>query len=81
MERTPPEKIESVKAEMRKGFIKSQRLMTPTGGQSCGMPFYHMTLESPDLEIKIEVGYHRSQLRNWELCNTLMELAMDDLIK
>lgn len=81
MNQTQKERIETIKAEIRKGFKKSQRLMTPTGGQSCGMPVYHMVLESEHLEIEIKVGYHRSQLENFKMCKLLMELAMDDLIK
>lgn len=73
--------LDEVKADIRKNIKRYQNIPTRTGGQSCGMPYYPMVLESPDLEIKIEVGYHRSQLRNWELCQTLFELAMDDLVK
>lgn len=53
----------------------------PLGGQSCGMPRMKAILYSEDLDLKIEFGYHKSQIRNREACWTLFELMLDDLIK
>jgi len=51
------------------------------GGQSCGIPQYRQVLISEDLAIRIEVGYHRSTIKNRELAMTLFDLAMDDIVK
>ena len=79
--KTEQERIETIKAEIRKGIKRYQNIPTKTGGQSCGIPSYPMILESPEMDFKIEIGYHRSQLKNWELCSLMFELYMDDLIK
>lgn len=51
------------------------------GGQQCGMPNYPVILISEDLNIKITVHYHRSQLKNKQIAWTLFESALNDLIK
>ena len=51
-----------------------------TGGQSCGVSYYPVILISEEMNIKITIGYHRSQLKNKDLAFTLFELALDELI-
>jgi len=53
-----------------------------TGGQSVSpCRAYPSILISEELDIKITVGYHRSQIKNKELAFTLFELALDDLVR
>lgn len=53
-----------------------------TGGQSVSpCRAYPSILISEELDLKITVGYHRSQMKNRELAYTLFELALDDLVR
>jgi hypothetical protein len=47
----------------------------------CGLPSNKVILISDDLSVRIEVGYHRSQIRNYEDAMLLMELYIDDKIE
>ena len=71
--------------ELRKKLIDGIRKETPTdnryGGQMCGLPSNKVILISDDLSVRIEVGYNRSQLRNYEDAMLLMELYIDDKIE
>jgi hypothetical protein len=50
------------------------------GGQHAGVSS-GVTLYCEELEIEISIHAHHSQYRNLQLAITLMELALDDLIK
>jgi len=53
-----------------------------TGGQTASpCRAYPSILISEELDIKITVGYYRSQMKNKELALTLFDLALDDLIR
>jgi hypothetical protein len=71
--------------ELRKKLIDGIRKETPNdnryGGQQCGLPSNKVILISDDLSVRIEVGYNRSQLRNYEDAMLLMELYIDDKIE
>ena len=51
------------------------------GGQSCGIISSKVIIYCEVLDIKIEVAFHRSQIKNHEFAMLLMELAINDLIK
>jgi hypothetical protein len=71
--------------ELRKKLISGIRKETPNdnryGGQMCGLPSNKVILISDDLSLRIEVGYNRSQIRNYEDAMLLMELYIDDKIE
>jgi hypothetical protein len=71
--------------ELRKKLISGIRKETPNdnryGGQMCGLPSNKVILISDDLSVRIEVGYNRSQIRNYEDAMLLMELYIDDKIE
>ena len=71
--------------ELRKKLIDGIRKETPNdnryGGQMCGLPSNKVILISDDLSVRIEVGYNRSQIRNYEDAMLLMELYIDDKIE
>lgn len=50
------------------------------GGQMCGLPSNKVILISDDLDIRIEVGHHRSQIKNYEDAMMLMELYIDEVV-
>lgn len=54
---------------------------TKTGGQSCGIIDSKQRLYSEELDLTIETGYYRSQLKNKELLMYLFELVLDEIIK
>lgn len=51
------------------------------GGQSCGLPSNKVILISDELNCRIEVGYHRSQIKNHEDAMLLMELYIDEILE
>jgi hypothetical protein len=61
--------------------IKIENYKPKTGGQTCGVMESRIILYSEELDLRIEFGYHRSQLKNAELAHTLFELVLDELIK
>jgi hypothetical protein len=73
------------KEELRNMLISGIRKETPDdnryGGQMCGLPSNKVILISEELNIRIEVGYHRSQIKNYEDAMLLMELYIDDKIE
>jgi hypothetical protein len=70
--------------EIKKKLISTLRKESPNdnryGGQMCGLPSNKVILISDDLNVRIEVGYHRSQIRNYEDARMLMELYIDDVV-
>jgi hypothetical protein len=75
-----------ISAEESKELIKknvkySVKHPDKRGGQSCGMPAMPVILTSEELELEITVGFHRSQMKNRELAQTLFELALDELVR
>jgi hypothetical protein len=50
------------------------------GGQHAGVSA-GVTLYCEEFEVEISIYAHRSQYKNLQLAITLMELALDDLIK
>lgn len=53
---------------------------SPTGGQSCGMRYSKLKLHSEELDLMIETGYHKSQMKNRELLLTLFNQAVEKMI-
>lgn len=51
------------------------------GGQSCGIPPVKIKLRSEEMGISIETDFYRSQIKNYELVRTLMELAFEEMVK
>ena len=73
--------IKEVKQQI-KNNVKFETVNPPqTGGQSCGIIYFKQRLYSEELDLTIETGYYRSQLKNRELLFTLFELALDDLVR
>jgi hypothetical protein len=70
---------------VRKKLIDGIRKEAPDdnryGGQQCGLPSNKVILISDELNVRIEVGYHRSQIHNYEDAMLLMELYIDDKIE
>ena len=73
------DKQELIKEVMSK-VIKKTYPPEVKGGQHCGVS-HGVTLYCEDYEIEISIYAHRSQYRNLQLARTLMELALDDIIK
>jgi len=72
--------INEVKQQIKNNVKWDSERPKTTGGQSCGMPAYPVILISEEMNMKITIGYHRSQLKNKELAFTLFELALDELV-
>ena len=51
------------------------------GGQSCGMPIMIQRGVSEDIDLTIEICYHRSTIENRKLAIKLFEKAVDEIIK
>jgi protein subunit release factor A len=73
--------INEVKQQIKKNVKWDSERTRITGGQSCGMPAYPVILISEEMNMKITMGYHRSQLKNKELAFALFELALDELVR
>jgi len=52
-----------------------------TGGQHCGMPTYPTVVENDVLDIKISIGFFKSNYKNKDLALSIMDLACSELIK
>lgn len=72
-------KNEIIKEVMGK-VVKKSYPELEKGGQHVGVP-RGVSLYCEEFDIEIRMQAHRSQYRNLELARTLMELALDDLIK
>jgi hypothetical protein len=73
--------IKEVKQQIRNN-VKFESINPPQiGGQSCGMIYSKQRLYSEELDLTIETGHYRSQLKNRNLLFTLFDLALDDLIR
>lgn len=72
---------EEIKDEIRKEVKWSNFSSGSPTGQSVGLPQRVEVLKSEELELKIELGYHRSRFKNRELIYELFELVLDELIK
>lgn len=53
---------------------------SPMGGQSCGVKYSKLRLYSEELDLRIETGYHKSQMKNKELLLTLFDRAVEKMI-
>lgn len=51
------------------------------GGQSVGNIPRSVKMISLDLDIEIKVGFFRSQIKNKEYAQMLLEMCVDDLVK
>ncbi len=71
---------EALKKEVMGKVIKKSYPELEKGGQHCGLP-RGVSLYCEEFDIEIRMQAHRSQCRNLELAATLMELAIDELIK
>lgn len=73
--------LEERKELIRKNIKSEAWPPVSRGGQQVGLGPSGIKLTSEDLDIEIIISHHRSRLKNHELAMTLMELAIDDLIK
>ena len=73
--------VGEMKQQIRDNIKWDTKRPTVTGGQHCGMPNYPVILISKELDFEVTVGFHRSQIKNMELAQTLFELALDELVK
>lgn len=74
-------KIEETKQELISKIKWMSFPITPKGGQTCGVlpKGSHLICEVTGFEIKINA--YRSQLQNRELCLTIYNLFLDEVIK
>lgn len=49
------------------------------GGQSCGVMTSTVTLTQPELDLYMECGYYRSQLKNAEELTNLFTIFLDNI--
>jgi len=70
--------MENIKEEIKKNIKRGD--CQKKGGQQAGIKS-DVLLLSEELNIEIRVGFHRSHHKNVELAYTLLELAIDDLLK
>lgn len=73
--------INEVKQQIKNNVKWDSERPKVTGGQNCGMPAYPVILISEEMNMKITIGYHRSQLKNKKLAFILFELALDELVR
>jgi hypothetical protein len=73
--------IDEMKRDVKCNVKCSVKNPPKLGGQQCGIMSNQIVLKSEDLDIEITIGHFRSQLKNKELGSTLMDLAIDELVK
>jgi hypothetical protein len=73
-------KKENFKKSLMDNIIIENVQPPKSGGQHCGMRYPKQSLYSEDLNLKIELGYHRSQHKNIEILKEIFNLAIDKLI-
>jgi hypothetical protein len=71
---------EDIRTKLMVGIRKETPDGNCYGGQMCGLPPNKVILISDELDVRIEVGYHRSQIQNYEDAMLLMELYIDEVI-
>lgn len=69
--------IEQAMNNLKREIIHPNRV----GGQSFRLPQQNVRIYSSELNVTVEVGFHRSQIKNYELARTLIELAAEELLK
>lgn len=73
--------IEEARKQFKERFQVIPNFPNRQGGQSVGNIPTTVHLVSLDLNIEIKVGFFRSQIRNKEFAQLLLELAVDELVK
>lgn len=73
--------IERIKNEIRNSAEFTYRTPNNAGGQSCGVMQTTEIIHIPELDLTIELGYHRSRYKNRELIKLLADMVIDELIK
>ena len=73
--------IEQKKILIEECEIYIEKIKEIPGGQHCGIVTHPTVLYHADLNIKISVGYHRSNHRNKQMALELFELALFEIIK
>lgn len=64
-----------------KKLVKKSSGSNPnSGGQTVGLMTRKVVLEFEDI-IKIEINYHRSQIKNLIIAEALMDLALEEILK
>lgn len=71
---------EALKKKVMAKVVKSSYPILEKGGQHVGVP-RGISLYCEEFDIEIKIQAHWAQYRNLELAATLMELAIDELIK
>ena len=72
--------LEEIKQEIRDN-MKWEFPKQNAGGQHVGVTSKKMILVSEYLDIRLEIGYHRSQIQNRETAKLLFELLLDEFVK
>jgi hypothetical protein len=75
---TKEERLKKIK-ESNKIYIDAPKKRV--GGQQCGMPTYATIVENDVLDVKISIGFFKSNYKNRELALQIMDLVSSDLIK
>jgi len=69
------------KEEIWKGIEWKSYPDRPKGGQQVGIGIRGVTLKHPEFSFEISIGEFRSQSQNKEMCLTLFELFLGELLK
>jgi hypothetical protein len=72
---------EDVIRELNGQIIKASYPKEPMGGQHCGIISRGIHLYLEELDIDIKINMYRSQHRNLEIANALMQLAIEEYVK
>jgi hypothetical protein len=73
--------IDEVKKIIRDSVKIYKKPSEYKGGQQCGIERKPIILECEELDLKIELGYHRSDMMNKELALVLFDLVLEEVIK
>lgn len=79
--------MNNLSIEERKKLLKDEFIITvqgPTqirGGQSIGVAKSTIIGVHKALEIRIEIGFYKSNYKNKELVQTIFDLIIDELVK
>jgi hypothetical protein len=73
--------IEEVKKELLDNVVVTVPGREPSGGQSCGIIDCSVKLYQDDLDVTICIGNFYNIRDNKAIAMTLMELAIDELIR
>jgi protein subunit release factor A len=73
--------VQEIKESVRKNLKKLPSRAEQKGGQTTGYMHPGIRLYCEELDCEVMIGCHRSQLNNYDLAMTIMDILIDENIK